>query len=106
MYRSVIFALSILAIIAANPAMAFGPPPPPQATVSGCTSGWNSSPASQTCERQATHVINNKCAFGTICTFKTSTGNDRGDASISGVSEGDASRINHCPPRTLKVGSC
>ena len=107
MYRSVIFALSILAIMAINPAISGGgPAPAPTATIEGCKSGYNSSNASSTCPLTGARVEDRKCNIYARCTYQTTTGDDRGDAHITGVSEGDTSRINHCGGVTLKVGSC
>ena len=106
MYRSVIFTLSILAIIAVNPAISGNPAPAPTATVEGCKSGYNSSSASSNCPLTGARVENRKCNIYARCTYQTSTGDDRGDAYITGVSEGDTSRISHCGGVTLKVGSC
>ena len=91
--------------IPAGSAHAFGGSEP-SVTTSDCNSGWNSSPASQTCSLNNSRVESNKCNFYATCTYKTSTGDDRGDASIAGVSKGDASNVHHCGRLTLQVGSC
>ena len=75
-------------------------------TESDCNSGWNSSPANQTCELNNTNVVSNKCDFYATCTYKIGSGDDRGDATITGVSKGDASNVHHCGRLTLQVGSC
>ncbi|MCY4641485.1 MAG: hypothetical protein OXC41_02125 [Gammaproteobacteria bacterium] len=101
--------LFVLAAMTANPAMSGGEPPPPTVTVSDCQTGWNSSAASNSCTRYHTSVTDNKCNFGAWCTFPTSTGDDRGQFGITGVSESDASRLSFCTSssdRALRVGSC
>ena len=92
--------------IPAGSAHAFGGSTSSSVTTSDCNSGWNSSPASQTCSLNNTQVYEKKCNFYATCTYKTSTGDDRGDASITNVSKGDASNIHHCGSTTLQVGSC
>ena len=93
--------------IPAEPAHAFTSPQSASVTTGECTTEYNKSPASNTCEYRGggVSVTNNKCNFFLTCTYQTSTGDDRGDFSITGVSKGDASNLHLCG-RTLQVGSC
>ena len=99
--------LLVLAVMTANPAIASSnPPPPPQVTWQECESEWDTSPASQTCTLRGTTVTDNKCNFGATCTYQTTTGDNRGDASITGVPKENAGNLYHCEPLVLQVGSC
>ncbi len=107
MYKLFIASALLLAVcLAPSPAMAGGEPSPPPTTTSDCNSGWNNSPASQTCTLNGRSVTDNKCNFWARCTYQTTTGDDAGTTYILGVSKGDASKIYHCQKLVLQVGSC
>lgn len=90
--------------IPAEPAHAFTSAP--SVTTGDCTSAWSNSPASRTCHLNNTWVEHNKCNFFATCKYQITTGDNRGDASVTGVSKGDVGNLHHCGRLVLKVGSC
>ena len=94
--------LLVLAVMAANPAMASTDPPPPSRL--DCSGAFSESSAASSCSMDSVSVSSGMCSFDVRCRSAQST---TFDVSSNGflVNATDARRLVNCNGR-LKVGSC
>ncbi len=94
--------LPVLAVMAANPAMSGGGPPPAPTKLE-CSGAFADSGAASSCTMDAVRIADNMCSFDVRC---RSTGSSTFDVSSTfSVGLGDAGRVVNCNGY-LKVASC